>query len=1342
MADSALRYSVFENTLNQAGSDLDETSIQKLQNLNEYLDVESDYDNNLFDSSSYYNALLDKNKEYKQSKEDENLYGFIPGDWLPDWVKAGYNQSITGLAEQIATGSERFDLSDYNPNILEDIGATVISFLQPADIGTMIATGGVGGIAAKSATKSAIRKAIQQGVGKGVPVSDDLVRSVLGEKIILSTGKLASSGKVKGGFPLRVTTTPLKEAKKRLTLNGLSGKKADEIIEKATPKVLNQAFNASVVGGTQLGFYSGLQSSLGQIADPTQEFDYLMNIKTASKGAVLGSATGFTGPLVKTALKGLSPTTQTLASKAVEVGSFGTIAPVLEGELPTPEDYAHAAGVIGALGAQRYATGKLVKGYKKITKAKQDMALNADQAAKIFGQIDTESVIQPSEVFVSRKGVKIRDVRFDTRSSKKQTKTTGIGTETTTLKEDIVKYKKYNTKTKAFEEGKPIKFSTFQREGFTRGGAGTKSELAKRRINGIYKISQNLKVDNNRFRDIASSEYVVGTTGGNRFKGMNSKKIIQSMSPVEQIKMYNRMMHESRVAKLSERLKNNGWESTMIPNKTLSDYLGFKLLDRSEKRFQTPIYQEVRQRVNNFDSRYYTLMGSANNMFVNSGLYSGGFPKVTQYLSKKARTKAEQEAIQLGRDLENPNINLKTNPKVKELRDILEYMWDVANKAGVDLGPKEQFYFPRIIKQDILKKLADDLGKLKFNHPQLFIENSNLNKKQVQSFLGKEILAKGKLSNETVNILYDMAGIKRNAKRNEVPDFDLKIGQAFKRLNTTVKSQFYNIAQNLETARKAKDLPDYMMERDARIVFSKYTHQWARRIASVESFGRYGEFWKRSIEGFNDLAQNKAGKFTDKQVRTFRNERDTLDKLYKIQSGNIELDPTYNWKSAKARKAWSDIVDFEIATKIGLGFATVPNITQIAISTAVKTGYYPVIRGGLKLATSKAYRDEIRKAGVSNLSLYQSYFGLNPSDSFMGKIADGATRLSGFQKINQLNQLISAAAAREWIGLLQPIAQGKGTGRFALRQNWARQNLRDLGISDINKITQRQTSEAMFRFARDTQLQRNILQEPLVFNDPRFRPLFLFKKFGYKQFNWIRGQLGNELKRGNVFPMLRLASAGLFGGEFVSLARDKLAEVYAGREIYTENEPFLNFGNLKDVALGDKPIDSLVKVDRMTFADVLDRFASVGAFGVVMDVVAAENKIRALEFVGKPAVVQDFDKIWTAMTSTWVNIGEYGGLGAVQRIPRYIGPALGSIPRRALERFETEGQRKSYVKYRKGLTRSKILDSIIEGNSIRATRLIANWNRAFPENPILYDDVDVDSITERIINKAKKRAMP
>ena len=44
--------------------------------------------------------------------EDPSWYG-VPGDWLPDWVKQGYNNSIEGLAINLATGKPHFDIGTY-----------------------------------------------------------------------------------------------------------------------------------------------------------------------------------------------------------------------------------------------------------------------------------------------------------------------------------------------------------------------------------------------------------------------------------------------------------------------------------------------------------------------------------------------------------------------------------------------------------------------------------------------------------------------------------------------------------------------------------------------------------------------------------------------------------------------------------------------------------------------------------------------------------------------------------------------------------------------------------------------------------------------------------------------------------------------------------------------------------------------------------------------------------------------------------------------------------------------------------------------------------------------------
>ena len=65
MAESTRQYLLFDNLVTNLSGDLDDVSIQKVQNTGDYLEQKSDYDNNLFDSSTYYDALLEKNTEHK-----------------------------------------------------------------------------------------------------------------------------------------------------------------------------------------------------------------------------------------------------------------------------------------------------------------------------------------------------------------------------------------------------------------------------------------------------------------------------------------------------------------------------------------------------------------------------------------------------------------------------------------------------------------------------------------------------------------------------------------------------------------------------------------------------------------------------------------------------------------------------------------------------------------------------------------------------------------------------------------------------------------------------------------------------------------------------------------------------------------------------------------------------------------------------------------------------------------------------------------------------------------------------------------------------------------------------
>ena len=112
-------------------SDIDEDEIASLRTFGE---EEWEQDTPI-DSGRFFNIFADYEEEKPRAS------GSTLWDYIPDVIKKGYNESITGMAQQLATGEAPFDLEDYNPSVLGDIGAAVVGFFMPADVLTFAAGG-------------------------------------------------------------------------------------------------------------------------------------------------------------------------------------------------------------------------------------------------------------------------------------------------------------------------------------------------------------------------------------------------------------------------------------------------------------------------------------------------------------------------------------------------------------------------------------------------------------------------------------------------------------------------------------------------------------------------------------------------------------------------------------------------------------------------------------------------------------------------------------------------------------------------------------------------------------------------------------------------------------------------------------------------------------------------------------------------------------------------------------------------------------------------------------------------------------------------------------------------
>ena len=153
-----------------------------------------------------------KDLQSKTSKSSANDLGFFASmaDWLVtddsyDWMKAAYNRSLTGATENLLSGEARYDVDETDFTILEDIGATMLSFLMPLDIITMGMGGFIGGKLANQALKSGLRGgAIRQAAKEGAKlaakqgktytaIADDAIKGMLGtaDKAVLGGIKQA-----------------------------------------------------------------------------------------------------------------------------------------------------------------------------------------------------------------------------------------------------------------------------------------------------------------------------------------------------------------------------------------------------------------------------------------------------------------------------------------------------------------------------------------------------------------------------------------------------------------------------------------------------------------------------------------------------------------------------------------------------------------------------------------------------------------------------------------------------------------------------------------------------------------------------------------------------------------------------------------------------------------------------------------------------------------------------------------------------------------------------------------------------------------------------------------------
>ena len=693
----------------------------------------------------------------------------------------------------------------------------------------------------------------------------------------------------------------------------------------------------------------------------------------------------------------------------------------------------------------------------------------------------------------------------------------------------------------------------------------------------------------------------------------------------------------------------------------------------------------------------------------------------------------------------------------RNINRLMEYMYQKMKASGIPVKEKLPNYMPQLFKVEKLNAILDGVWKIHEDYSNLF-GNELLGKKSVTA---KEINRHFEKLFESGNKKGE--GVITEAGREVTPEL-VRLIRGYAKAGKGTPNNYYNAwqiasqnifaektitAPHLEKTRRLEipeDLKAEFLEQDARKLLLRYTEQFSKRLAFSQEFGLKGERMHAIIDKLRGKPQ----------------EQEALNRAYHAFTGMIDINPNFNYTKTW-KNFYQNATNFMVATKIGLGFATIPNLTQSMISTAVKHGYTPMLKGWYKMWFDKPFQKRLlNSVGQTNTDMMRSMFGLDMGDvGFMSKFADKTTTYLGFNRINKFNYMLASATMYEKLLAHQRHAKGKGLGKNKAIRDRAMQELKKYGFANINENlniygakgkkgvspasskTKTKIMKAMHEFARDSQLQRNVLNDPYLASNPKNRPFVLFKRFGVRQASWITENVSQEMFRyKNPLPVLRLIAGGAAGGLFVSSAKEAISDWLSGEDVFNENYTIDKIWD--DLKEGD--IKSVV--EKVTLRDMAEAIGASGSLGWITDIIAAEDKLNAIEFLATPALAMDGMRIWDTLSSVITESNEFGIGQAVRRATKKGLPLFGSVPRLlGTRRIETRRQKVDYYTRRKTFVKNDILDAIISGNKTMAIRRIKEWNEVMLSSDVWrfspglimdYEDIGPESISNRLLNRILK----
>lgn len=646
---------------------------------------------------------------------------------------------------------------------------------------------------------------------------------------------------------------------------------------------------------------------------------------------------------------------------------------------------------------------------------------------------------------------------------------------------------------------------------------------------------------------------------------------------------------------------------------------------------------------------------------------------------------AAGEVDNLGNVLQgqSPPLNGRVAAVAQNSRAVLNDIFALARKSGVRVSGFLENYLPRFIKPDILDEVYGDVRGMVKNIQQV-AEQRGLNAKSSEvlaRIAGEKLRDFSVFKNPRTRAFIEHLQAEARATGKPVT-----IGSLLIRAEKLTQKELTGIFGNLERGRKLAFPMDFYIS-DPREAIARYIERASKRIAEVRNFG---------------IDDEKLLSLLDDVGKTDPVERAYIEGIIRDYTG-ISAREALQVKGI-SRKALTEaqelFVGSEFIAKIALGFATVKQLGQSLISTTVATGYKNFFDGVAKLVRQPQMRRMVRESGILDADIYRAETNVI-GRSWIRRVGEKVGY--PFMMANRLNFYLAGAAFNkqidEWLRLAKnPIAKEADV-------KIAREALEGVGIDWAAKTVNRdEVLRAMFRFANDTQLMRNVLRDPRWLNNPNLRSFALFQRFKLGQFNLTKDIIRQEFKKNTMAGLgasLRWAIGAGIAGTFNVWAVKQLEQLMAGKPVYDDGD-----------------------TNWQKFVNAISESGGAGWFtDIVPELLAGRHRLsgfgRAVGFQAAPVPVSEALRFGEETMRIYRDIEAQRHFGDV--LQRHLGRAAPQIGPLSNVLFDDAFMTGEQIKDRREREKRMVLEryfDVVKENPQTASELVKIFNTRNPEHPL------------------------